>query len=87
LKVFSHIKPRVKILSKSGCHLCEDAITAVSEVCAELNETYEVDEIQDNPELLRQYGEEIPVIFVDGKQHDYWRVDPVRLKKALSIKP
>jgi len=45
---------------------------------------YEVEEIQDNPELMYQYGEEIPVIFVDGKRHDYWRVDPERLRQALS---
>jgi hypothetical protein len=45
---------------------------------------YEVEEIQNNPELVQQYGEEIPVIFVDGKRHDYWRVDPERLRQALS---
>ena len=31
---------------------------------------------------MRAYGEEIPVTFVDGKQHDFWRVDPGRLRAA-----
>ncbi|MCX6458395.1 MAG: glutaredoxin family protein [Actinobacteria bacterium] len=75
---------RVKVLSKPGCHLCEDAIKIVAQVTNELNVGYEVEEIQNNPELMHQYGEEIPVIFVDGKRHDYWRVDPERLRKALS---
>ena len=56
----------------------------VAQVTSELNIGYEVEEIQNNPELMHQYGEEIPVIFVDGKRHDYWRVDPERLRKALS---
>jgi glutaredoxin len=74
----------VKVLSKPGCHLCVDAIKIVAQVTSELNIGYEVEEIQNNPELMHQYGEEIPVIFVDGKRHDYWRVDPERLRKALS---
>jgi len=56
----------------------------VAQVTSELNVGYEVEEIQNNPELMHEYGEEIPVIFVDGKRHDYWRVDPERLRKALS---
>ena len=38
----------------------------------------------DDPELQRRFGEEIPVTFVDGRQHDFWRVDPVRLRRALA---
>jgi hypothetical protein len=61
-----------------------DAIKIVAQVSSELNVGYEVEEIQNNPELMQLYGEEIPVIFVDGKRHDYWRVDPERLRQALS---
>ncbi|MFZ9227211.1 MAG: glutaredoxin family protein [Candidatus Nanopelagicales bacterium] len=77
------MKPRIKVLVKPGCHLCEDAIKVITEVSEELNETFEVVEIQDNPELMQKYAEEIPVTFVDEKQHDFWRVDKERLKKAL----
>ncbi|MFZ9212504.1 MAG: glutaredoxin family protein [Candidatus Nanopelagicales bacterium] len=73
----------MKVLVKPGCHLCEDAIKVITEVSEELNETFEVVEIQDNPELMQKYAEEIPVTFVDEKQHDFWRVDKERLKKAL----
>ena len=41
----------------------------------------EVD-IDADPELAR-YTEEVPVTFVDGRQHDYWRVDEGRLRAAL----
>ena len=82
--------PRVRLLSKPGCHLCEDARTVVAEVCAELGETFEEVDITSGPdstELMRLYGEEIPVTFVDGRQHDFWRVDEGRLRRALADQP
>jgi hypothetical protein len=33
---------------------------------------------------MQTYGEEIPVTFVDGRQHDFWRVDADRLRRALA---
>jgi len=78
--------PRVRIYSKPGCHLCDDARAVVAEVCAELGESFEEVDITAGPdaeELQRRYGEEIPVTFVDGRQHDFWRVDPQRLRAAL----
>ena len=38
----------------------------------------------DDADLERRFGHEVPVTFVDGRQHDYWRVDPARLRAALS---
>jgi glutaredoxin len=74
---------RVQVLSKPGCHLCEDAEAVVAAVCAEVGATYEVVDITGHPELLATYGEQIPVTFVDGAQHDFWRVDAGRLRAAL----
>jgi len=75
---------RVRLLSKPGCHLCENAEAVVAAVCAEVGATFEVVNIMEDPELLARYGEQIPVTFVDGAQHDFWRVDPTRLRAALS---
>ncbi|HET6741066.1 MAG TPA: glutaredoxin family protein [Kribbella sp.] len=74
---------RVVMYGKPGCHLCDDAREVIQAVCAEAGvEWTEVDITQDD-RLFTQYGEQIPVTFVDGKQHDFWRVDPARLRKAL----
>ncbi|HEY3563143.1 MAG TPA: glutaredoxin family protein [Kribbella sp.] len=74
---------RVTLYGKPGCHLCDDAREIIRAVCAEAGvEWTEVDITQDD-RLFTQYGEQIPVTFVDGKQHDFWRVDPARLRKAL----
>ena len=78
---------RVTLYSKPGCHLCDDARVVIEQVCAELGETFEEVDITAGPqadELMRAYGEEIPVTFVDGKQHDFWRVDAARLRAALA---
>ena len=34
-------------------------------------------------ELYKQYSEEVPVLLINGKIHNYWRIDPVRLRGAL----
>lgn len=77
-------KPRVTLYSRAGCHLCDDARAIIESVCAELGEAYREVDIDGDPELLDRYGEEIPVTLVDGSQHDFWRVDPVRLRSALT---
>lgn len=75
--------PRVVLYSRPGCHLCDDARAVVARVCEEAGERFEEVDISSSAELTRRYGEEIPVTLVDGRQHDFWRVDPVRLRAAL----
>lgn len=76
--------PRVTIYTRQGCHLCEEAQRVVATVCAELDEQFTVVDIDTDPDLQRRFTDEVPVTFVDGRQHDFWRVDPVRLRSALS---
>ena len=74
---------RVTLYSKPGCHLCDDAREIIRAVCAEAGVEWTEIDISQDDRLFAQYGEQIPVTFVDGKQHDFWRVDPARLRKAL----
>jgi len=75
--------PRVVLLGRADCHLCEEARSVVERVTAELGVTWQEQSIDDDPELLRRYAEQIPVTFVDGRRHDFWRVDETRLRAAL----
>ena len=80
-------KARVTLYSKPGCHLCDDARAVVARVCEELGESFNEVDITAGPDraaLFEAYAEEIPVTFVDGEQHDFWRVDPARLRAALA---
>jgi glutaredoxin len=74
--------PRIRLYSKPGCHLCDEARATIENICAELDESYEEVDISSDEVLMHQFGEQIPVTFIDGNQHDFWRVDPVRLKGA-----
>ncbi|RYJ03622.1 MAG: glutaredoxin family protein [Actinomycetales bacterium] len=76
--------PRVTLYSRPGCHLCEDARAVIDRVCTELGEEFVELSIDDDPALQERYGEEIPVTLVDGRQHDFWRVDEQRLRTALT---
>jgi glutaredoxin len=78
------VTPRVTLYGRPGCHLCDDARAVIARVCADLGEEYAEVDIDSDPELLHRFGEEIPVTFVDGRQHDFWRVDEQRLRAALA---
>ncbi len=73
----------VTLIGKPGCHLCDDARRIVVEVCGRTGAAWEEKDITRDAELHRRYWEQIPVVLVDGEQHDFWRVDPERLRRAL----
>jgi hypothetical protein len=75
---------RVLLLSRPGCHLCDDARDVVARVTAELGERFAERDITQDPALLAEHGESIPVVIVDGVQVDYWRVSEPRLRAALA---
>ena len=77
-------EPRITLIGKPGCHLCDDAREVVARVAAETGTRWRELSILDDPDLAERYREQIPVVLVDGEQHDYWRVDAERLRGALS---
>lgn len=74
---------RVTLIGRPGCHLCDEARAVVESVCAETGQTWQEWSIEEDPALYDQYAEQIPVVLVDGEQHDFWRVDAQRLRAAL----
>ena len=73
----------VTIYSRTGCHLCEVAINQIESVKSKIAFDLEIKLIDDNPELEKAYGEQVPVILIDQQPHDYWRVDVDRFTKAI----
>jgi glutaredoxin len=74
---------RVTMYGKPGCHLCDEARNVITRVCAELGVEWNELDITSDDELYRRFWEQIPVTFVDGEQHDFWKVDEARLRAAL----
>jgi Glutaredoxin-like domain (DUF836) len=75
--------PAVTLLSRPGCHLCDDARAVISRVAGELGVPWTERDITRSEDDMRAYGEMIPVTLIDGVQHDFWRVSEDRLRKAL----
>ena len=78
------VPPRIVLITKPGCHLCDPARDVISRVARELGVGWTERSILDDPELAAAYSEQIPVTLVDGRQHDYWRIDESRLRAALA---
>ncbi|MBK4349003.1 glutaredoxin family protein [Lacisediminihabitans changchengi] len=80
----------ITLVTKPGCHLCDAARDVVASVVADLESgtsvapiAIEEVSILDDPALFATYADEIPVVLIDGRVHNIWRVDPVRLRTAL----
>lgn len=71
------------LLSRPGCHLCAEARAVIERVTAELGVGWGERDITASPDDLQGYADMIPVTFVDGRQHDFWRVSEDRLRAAL----
>jgi len=80
------------LLTKPGCHLCEEAKKAIELVTFEFSkensgavqiELTELNILEDEA-LKNQYSEEIPVLQINGATHAYWRIDSERLIAALN---
>jgi glutaredoxin len=74
----------ITLLSRPGCHLCDSAREVIEKVAADLGVTWTERDITDSPQDLADYADMIPVTFIDGIQHDFWRVDEARLRRALA---
>jgi glutaredoxin len=73
----------VTLIGKPGCHLCDDARAILLRVTAEVGAAFEEKDITRDEALHHTYAEQIPVTLIDGRQHDFWRVDERRLRAAL----
>jgi hypothetical protein len=77
-------RPVITLLSRPGCHLCDQARAVIAAVAADLELPWTERDITESPDELREYAEMIPVTLIDGVQHDFWHVDERRLRAALA---
>jgi glutaredoxin len=74
---------RITLLTRPGCHLCDDARDVIERVAGELGVGWEERDITASPGDMRDYWDKIPVTLVDGVQIDFWTVSENRLRAAL----
>jgi glutaredoxin len=73
----------VTVYSRSGCHLCDAALEKIDNFKSEFKFEVEKILIDGNQELEKKYGEEVPVILINGKPHDFFRIDDERFRLAI----
>ena len=74
----------ITLLSRPGCHLCDEARTVIARVAADLGVPWEERDITQSERDLQDYWEMIPVTLINGVQHDFWQVSEQRLRAALA---
>jgi hypothetical protein len=75
----------VTLVTREGCHLCDAARDIVTVVVGENDAATLVERsIDDDPALADRYAEEIPVVLINDRVHNIWRVDPDRFRMALA---
>jgi glutaredoxin len=75
---------RITLYTRDSCHLCEDAKVVLDRVRDTTGEGYEEVDIAGDTDLTAEYGDRIPVVLLDGKEHGYWRVEEARLLRDLA---
>ena len=79
----------IKLFGRQGCHLCDEAEKVLDEVCAQGGVRIEGVRIQKvdvdtDPELLKAYGDQVPVVTINGRKLFKYRVEPERLRRVLA---
>ena len=76
--------PDLMLLTRSGCHLCEDARAVLRRVSADTGIPWREQSVDADPQMAERFGEELPVLFIDGVQRDFWQIDEARLRRLLA---
>jgi glutaredoxin len=78
-------RPRLQLLTRAGCHLCRIAGETLARIGAEAGLAPEEVDVDTDPELRAEYGDRVPVVLLDGREHSYFTVDVVRLRRDLGL--
>ena len=75
--------PRLQLLTRSGCHLCEIAAETLARLAEEAGLVAVHVDVDTDDELQAEYGDRVPVVLLDGREHSYFTVDVDRLRRDL----
>jgi glutaredoxin len=75
--------PELTLLVREGCHLCATAAETLARIGAEVGLVPQEIDVDADPELQAEYGDRVPVVLLDGREHSYFTVDVDRLRRDL----
>jgi glutaredoxin len=79
----------VMLLTRAGCSLCDRAKAQLAGLADELGFDFGTTDVDaaaaaGDPALRAEYGDRLPVVLLDGREHSYWEVDEPRLRAELT---
>jgi glutaredoxin len=80
------MKPLVTLYTRAGCCLCDDAKRVVREARKGADFDYEEVDIDGDPELVRLYNDEVPVIAINRIKAFKYRVDMKEFLRRLAAR-
>ena len=80
------MKPLVTLYTRAGCCLCDDAKQVLGEARRRAEFDYEECDIDRDPELLRLYNDEVPVIAINRVKAFKYRIDMKEFLKKLAAR-
>ena len=78
------IRPKLTVLTRAYCHLCEDMIAALEQFQGRYSFEIEVVDVDSNPRLEEKWGDKVPVL-LDGDRelcHYFLDIDVVDARLA-----
>jgi glutaredoxin len=79
--VLQHLQ--VILYSRQGCHLCDTAHECLAREQKEYQFALIVTDVDTEAKLVELYGDQVPVVTVNGKVRFRGAVNPVLLKRLL----
>ncbi len=82
-------RPQVQLLTRDGCAICVRVHARLTELAGELGFDLSMTDVDaaasaGNPALRAEFGDRLPVILLDGREHSYWEIDEPRLRADLA---
>ncbi|HEX7322701.1 MAG TPA: glutaredoxin family protein [Mycobacterium sp.] len=81
-------RPQVRLLTRDGCPVCEQAHARLAQLAGELDFELSATDVDvaasaGDTGLRAEFGDRLPVVLLDGREHSYWEIDEPRLRADL----
>lgn len=74
----------VVVYSRKGCHLCEVVKESLDKLSRRGGFTWREIDVDTDAELRRQFNDEVPVVFIDGRKAFKYHMDEQAFLRKLA---
>jgi hypothetical protein len=79
----------VQLLTRAGCTICDGVHAQLTQLATELDfdltkTDVDAEAANGDPALRAEFGDRLPVVLLDGREHSYWELDEPRLRNDLA---